>query len=133
MNADGSKVRRLTDNPALDSEAQFSLTAGKSFVSDRSGTIAVYVMAADGGAARQLTADELGGLQPDWSPDGEQIAVINNCCVAKNSDMMVMNSNGKDVRPLTQSFDNNLDPSWSPTGRRSPSTTPRRDLPRSST
>jgi Tol biopolymer transport system component len=40
------------------------------FVSERSGTIQIFVMNADGSAQVQLTSDSLGALDPNWSPDG---------------------------------------------------------------
>ena len=119
MNADGSRVRRLTHDTAFDFQPAFSPGGDKIvFVSTRGGAPALWVMSVDGGNARQLTANELGAFAPDWSPDGKRIAFFDNCCVPKNSDVVVINANGKHDVPLTQSFANNLNPSWSPDGQK---------------
>ena len=44
------------------------------FVSDRSGNKEIYVMEADGSAARKATSNRSINNFPDWSPDGQAIA-----------------------------------------------------------
>lgn len=48
------------------------------FMSNRSGDFEIYVMDADGGNVRQLTANRIHDRAPVWSPDGEYIAFISN-------------------------------------------------------
>jgi TolB protein len=56
VNSDGSRIRRLTNNPGYDGDATWSADGRRLvFVSDRDGTYAVYVMNADGSGQRRLT------------------------------------------------------------------------------
>lgn len=65
VNADGSDLKRLTDNPANDGLPTWSPDGGTiAFVSDRQGGWAVWAMSPDGGNQRKLF--DLGG-----SPSGE--------------------------------------------------------------
>ena len=62
MNVDGNGVRKLTRNPADDSDPAWS-PDGRSivFASNRDGNSEVYVMNADGSQQRRLTRDAAGG------------------------------------------------------------------------
>jgi hypothetical protein len=69
MNADGSGVLRLTNDPGNDGAPAWSPDGSKIlFVSNRSGTYQIWVMTEFGGAPTQLTTQ--GGLVPVWYPDG---------------------------------------------------------------
>jgi TolB protein len=70
MNADGSRQRRLTRNPAEDAEPAWSPN-GRSiaFDSSRDGNSEVYVMNADGTGQRRLTQDPADDFFPVWSPE----------------------------------------------------------------
>jgi Tol biopolymer transport system component len=73
-NADGSNLRRLTDNQAYDAEATIS-PDGKTilFTSTRDGDIELYTMAIDGSNVRRIT-NRVGYDGGAWfSPDGKQI------------------------------------------------------------
>jgi TolB protein len=65
MNADGSSQIRLTNNDAIDTPIAWS-PDGRSiaFASNRSGSMAVYAMKADGSEQTYLGAGEA----PAWSP-----------------------------------------------------------------
>jgi eukaryotic-like serine/threonine-protein kinase len=49
------------------------------FASDRSGSVQVWVMDANGENRRQITNVEKGACQPAWSPDGKKITYITPC------------------------------------------------------
>jgi Tol biopolymer transport system component len=49
------------------------------FASDRSGSVQIWVMDADGAERRQITNVEKGACQPAWSPDGTRMAYITPC------------------------------------------------------
>ena len=82
MEADGSGVRQLTDEPGRDYEAESSHD-GRTlvFVSDRAGEDGdqLYLMDVDGSDVRRLTFSAGAGGRvvddyPHWSPDGRRIA-----------------------------------------------------------
>jgi Tol biopolymer transport system component len=79
MNADGSDLRRLTDDPAFDGDPAFSPDGQRiAFRSQRDGNNEIYVMNADGTGLVRLTFDPADDLGPVWSCDGQQIAFISN-------------------------------------------------------
>ena len=71
---DGQKIQRLTSTPAVESNPNFS-PDGKliAFTSNRSGTNAVYVVAAEGGEPRRLTWHPSPAVVCGWTPDGKNI------------------------------------------------------------
>ena len=69
MNADGSGVRRLTDNPEWDGSPAWSPGGRQiAFSSNRDGDSDIYVMNADGSGVRQLTDNPGRYVDLDWSP-----------------------------------------------------------------
>ena len=73
MNADGSRQRRLTRNPADDSDPAWSHD-GRSvaFATTRDGNSEVYVMNPDGSGQRRLTRNPAEDWFPVWSPGGRR-------------------------------------------------------------
>jgi Tol biopolymer transport system component len=68
MNADGTGVKRLTINKALDWHPSWSPDGNKiAFQSNRDGQDGIYLMNADGTEVQNLT-NNLGDGFPDWSP-----------------------------------------------------------------
>jgi Tol biopolymer transport system component len=86
----------------------------------------LWVMAADGTQARQLTSPppfSVGSTNfagtdslPAWSPDGAKIAFESNR--ASNNGIFVMNADGTNIAALTQPAGNDEHPAWSPDGAR---------------
>ena len=83
----------------------------------------VFVMNADGGNSRQLTADRRGkhAGQPAWSPDGSQIAFVSgrsvpSALIVRPGDLFVMKADGSEVRRLTRGWVD-ATPAFSPDGR----------------
>ena len=78
MNADGSAVNRLTDDPASDRTPAWSPDGERiAFASDRDGTYDIYAMNADtSGRARLTESSFADDFFPDWSPDGTRIALL---------------------------------------------------------
>jgi hypothetical protein len=67
MNADGSDVRRLTNNPAPDYSPAPSPDGRRIvFVSERDGNPNIYSMNADGSDQRRLTTSTVADEQPAW-------------------------------------------------------------------
>ena len=68
MSPDGTKVKRLTNNPADDLDPAWSPNGKKiAFVSDR-GNLEIYTMNSDGTGVKRLTNNPAGDLAPDWQP-----------------------------------------------------------------
>jgi TolB protein len=69
MNADGSNVTRLTDDPGRNKRPAWSPDGRMiAFYSDRSGNFEVYVMATDGSGVTKLTDDPDFDGFPSWQP-----------------------------------------------------------------
>ena len=75
VNRDGSGLRQLTDNPAVDGPATASPDYSQiAFLTNRDGAWSIYVMNVDGSNPVNLTANSYGdGGRLAWSPDGTQI------------------------------------------------------------
>lgn len=117
MNADGSQVIRLTNNPAMDDFPAWSPDGKKiAFNSVRDGNYEIYVMNADGSQQTRLTNNPADDLKPAWSPDGTRIAF--HSTRDGNAEIYVMNADGSQQTRLTDNPAADADPSWSPDGKR---------------
>jgi Tol biopolymer transport system component/C-terminal processing protease CtpA/Prc len=76
----------------------------------------IWLMGADGGEARMLTADAFHNQMPRISPDGRQIAFFSER--NGNSDIYLMDIDGKNVRPFTTDPALDAFMNWSPDGTR---------------
>ena len=71
MNADGSDVRRLTDDPAEEHGPIWSPDGSSiMFTRGRPAVSEVYVMTADGSDQRNITSNDVGDWSGDWSALG---------------------------------------------------------------
>jgi Tol biopolymer transport system component len=109
VNADGSGLRRLTDNWRSDGAPVWSPDGRKllflrSSWFDARASGDVYVMNADGSDQRNLTPSVTYPLAthsaPAWSPDGGKILFASNR--SGNGEVYVMNADGSGLRKLTQ-------------------------------
>jgi Tol biopolymer transport system component len=136
-NADGSDLKKITDNPKYDAEPIVS-SDGKQIVfgSQREGNFDVYIMNADGSNLRRLT-DRLGYNGGPWfSPDGKKIVwrawypetdaekaqwrdcMENNYIIAVPLDLWVMDVDGSNKKMILHNGATNFAPSWHPDGKR---------------
>ncbi len=77
--AQGGEPRRLTSNPASDSQPRWSPDGRKiAFVSARSGLPQIWTINVDGGEAVQLTRISTGASGPVWSARGTHLAFVSN-------------------------------------------------------
>ena len=80
INANGTKLRRLTTNPAHDFDPAWSPDGRMiAFRSERDGNNEVYVMRADGSRQHNVSRDPHDDWGPAWSPRGQ---VLWNCAGA---------------------------------------------------
>ncbi len=136
-NADGTGLKKITDNPKYDAEPVVS-SDGKQVVfgSQREGNFDVYIMNSDGTNLRRLT-DRYGYNGGPWfSPDGRKIvwrawypetdaekaqwkdSMENNYILAFPLDLWVMDADGTNKRMLLHNGATNFAPSWHPDGKR---------------
>ncbi|HEX9020235.1 MAG TPA: hypothetical protein VF903_03135 [Nitrospirota bacterium] len=136
-NADGSGLRKITDNPKYDAEPVVS-SDGKRIVfgSQREDNFDVYVMNADGSDLRRLT-DRTGYNGGPWfSPDGKKIvwrawypeteaektqwkdSMERNYILAYPLDLWVMDADGSNKTMILHNGATNFAPSWHPDGKR---------------
>ena len=117
MNADGSNLRRLTNNSAGESSPTWSPSGSQiAFTSDRTGKAQIYVMnSADGSGVRRLTENESEADRPTWSPPP-----FNEIAYAASTgryDIKVLEVSTGKIRQLTFGEGSNEGPAWAPGGR----------------
>lgn len=120
MEADGSNVQRLTNNPAPDSSPRWSPDGTKiAFLRSNGLTFDIYVMNADGSNQTRLTNNlRVLGEPPDWSSDGTRIVfALESGGFSFTREIFVVNADGTNLTQLTNSG-RNSSPHWSPDGTR---------------
>jgi Tol biopolymer transport system component len=118
MDADGSNLRDLTNDPARDLTPAWSPDGSKiAFVSDRTGNLDIWVMNADGSAPVDLTNSPTDEADPAWSPDGSRIAYTAGPPDG-NLQVWVMDAGGTDRHEVVEGPDGARRPAWSPDGSR---------------
>lgn len=117
INADGTGLNRLTNDPALDDEPAWSPDGQQIvFVSQRLGASQLFVMNANGDQPRRLISDrEISGHRPSWSPDGQWIAF--HAEQNGNTDIYKVKSDGIELTQLTADPGRDRCPAWSPDGQ----------------
>lgn len=135
--ADGSKIRRITNNPRYDAEGTLS-PDGKTivFTSLRDGDLDIYTMSVDGGNVKRLTSTLGYDGGPFFSADGKQIVyrawhpqtaadstdyvglLAQNLVRPARMEIWVMNADGSNQRQVTNLGGANFAPYFHPDGRR---------------
>ena len=115
-NRDGSNVRRLTNDSALDTTPTWSPKGTDiAFTSDRSGSPQIYTVSADGlGGVQRLTAESYAD-KPTWSTSTNEIAFESR--TGARFDIKVIDMNTRGVTQLTHGEGSNESPVFSPNGR----------------
>lgn len=107
-NPDGSDLKRLTDANGYDAEGAYS-PDGKQivFCSQRTGSLELHIMNADGTGVRQLThAPKCYNGGPFFSPDGKRVIFRSDRKEKDRLQIYVINADGTGERCLTNK------PSW---------------------
>lgn len=117
IQTEGGAPVALTESASRDGEATFSPDGRRiAFVSDRGGSLDVWVMNADGSDARQLTTDAANDVSPSWAPDGERIAFVSDR-EGDRTNIFVVGVESGEVSQLTFQERGLAFPDWSPDGR----------------
>ncbi len=118
MNADGSDIKRLTNNNAMDYSPSWS-PDGKQIVfnSNRNGNMDIFVMDRNGENVRCLTEDNpTNDIFPDWSPVSETIVFA-----SERNDRLVLytiNVSGEELKEFYKADEDCYSASWSPDGEK---------------
>jgi Tol biopolymer transport system component len=116
MNADGSDQINLTNDPANDWGPTWSPDGTQiAFNSERSGSMRLFIMNADGSDVRQVDTD-FWVEYPDWSPDGTKFVCMCRPPGSNDYEIYVMNVDGSDPQRLTTTPGHDGWPVWSPDG-----------------
>ncbi|MEY4512790.1 MAG: hypothetical protein RLZZ450_4912 [Pseudomonadota bacterium] len=112
-NADGSDIRRLTNDPGIDVSPSCSASGTIAFVSNRHGSPQIWTMDANGGGQKRVTYKGEYNQTPAWCPDPKK-QLIAFTGRDTNMDVFTINlANGEYTR-ITQAQGTNKDPAFSP-------------------
>jgi Tol biopolymer transport system component len=109
---------RIAASSSSEGDPHFSPDGRRlAFTSHRSGDVAIWVGAADGSGARQLT-QATGDWQgsPSWSPDGHTIA-FDSWDSARQVHIWTIDAEGGPPRQITKDAGDQIAPRWSVDGR----------------
>lgn len=113
-NLTDKKLTRLTNNTAIDTEANFSPDGNSiAFTSNRSGQVQVYIKNLVTGVIKRATFEGSYNADPVFSPDGKSLALIHR--IGKDYRVALLDIETRDLTVLTE---NKLDesPYFSPNG-----------------
>ena len=113
-NFDSKKLKRLTKNASIDTEASFS-PDGKSiaFTSNRTGQVQVYIKNLKSGKISRATFEGRYNAKPVFSPDGKDLALIHR--VGKDYRVALLDIASRDLTVMTQNASDES-PYFSPNG-----------------
>jgi TolB protein len=112
----GSRPTQLVKSPSMITGVAFSPDGRRLAYAQASGEgTQIWVAAADGGGARQLTNTEYFiNSSPSWAPDGRRIAFVSNR--GGSPQIYIMTADGSEARRITFQGNYNTTPSWSARG-----------------
>ena len=123
MEPDGSNTVRITDDVLEDTDPAWSPDGSKiaftrgarTFVTGGGVKRDIYTMNADGSDEVNVTKEnDFDDQDPDWSPDGSEIAFHSER--DGNNEIYVINANGSGLTRLTEADRDDIGAQWSPDG-----------------
>lgn len=115
MNRDGSGLRRMTNNPAIDVTPTWSPNGNQlAWVSDRTGTPHIYIMNLDGTGQRSLISEYCD--RPTWG-SGPFNEIAYAARTGPGYDIKLYSFSTGETRKLTDGIGSNESPAFSPNGR----------------
>ena len=119
INADGSGERNITNHPAQDLWPSWQPGGGRiAFQTLRDGNLDIYAVNADGTGLHNLSnSPETHEWEPDWSPNGRQLAVVARPVDTGRPQptVWIMDADGGNRRQLTGGRQD-MTPAWAPDG-----------------
>jgi TolB protein len=114
MNADGTDVKQLTDDPLDDAFPQWSPQGDRILFSrgrlEGVPRLDVMVMSADGSDERALTVGPADDFSPTWSPDGAWVSFVSDR--SSNWELYVIGADGERLNRITRTRAFEFDPDW---------------------
>lgn len=100
---DGTGLKNLTDSKGYDAEGSYSADGKKIvFTSNRTGSLELFIMNADGSGVRQLThAPDCYNGGPFFSPDGSKVIFRSDRKEKDRLQLYVINADGTGEKALT--------------------------------
>lgn len=118
VNRDGSGLRQLTTNTAIDNAPRWSPNGTQiAFVSDRSGDPRIFTMSADGLQQTALPTGCGRADRPTWAPSLTGLMIAYTCASGSGHDIDVYDFSTKQARRITDSVGTNESPTFAPNGR----------------
>ena len=111
---DGSDVRRLTDNPAIDVSPACGPGGRIAFVSSRHGGPQIFAMDGNGGNVQRLTYKGNHNQTPAWCMDPQTPLLAFSARDGNGFDIVTLNLKTGEYKRLTQGQGTNQDPAFSP-------------------
>ena len=127
MNADGTEILQLTDDPGYEIQPAWSPDGERyAFVDEINGNNEIVITEADAFHPVNLTRDPADDYAPAWSPDGSSIAFYSTYREGirdpdpddpADANVFTMSADGSNLTQVTSGVDEDVDPTWSPDGQ----------------
>jgi TolB protein len=119
VNRDGTGLRQLTTNPAIDNSPRWSPNGAQiAFISGRGGSPKVYTMSADGLQQTALPTGCNTADRPTWAPSLTGLQIAYTCQTSEmGHDIDVYDFSTKQTRRITDGNATNESPTFAPNGR----------------
>ncbi|MBC7174471.1 MAG: PD40 domain-containing protein, partial [Polyangiaceae bacterium] len=110
---DGTRIRRLTNDPAIDVSPTCGPDGRIAFVSNRHGGPQIFVMNQNGGEVQRVTFRGYHNQTPAWCPDSSR-PLLAFTGRDRSLDVFTVNLNTQEYTRITQAQGVNKDPAFSP-------------------